>query len=143
METDYRVFLENELKTRRELNPSYSLRAFARDLGLSAPRLSQVMSRKQGLSYESAKKVSKRLPLSEKEREIFCHSAGLLHSRNNQDRNLHQERMDQIRNETNKFLDLEYFKVISDWYHFAILELTYTEDFQSRPSWISRKLGVP
>lgn len=39
-------------------------------------------------------------------------------------------------------VSLEYFKVIEDWYHFAILELTTLKDFKSDPFWIAKKLGI-
>jgi uncharacterized protein (TIGR02147 family) len=40
-------------------------------------------------------------------------------------------------------LSLDAFSVISDWYHFALLDLTFTAGFESDPSWIADKLGVP
>jgi len=32
--------------------------------------------------------------------------------------------------------------VISDWYHYAILETTYLEDFESTANWIAKRLGI-
>ena len=34
------------------------------------------------------------------------------------------------------------FTVISDWYHFAILELTEVEDFKSDETWMARRLNI-
>lgn len=34
------------------------------------------------------------------------------------------------------------FTAISDWYHFAILDLTLLSGFRSDTSWIARKLGI-
>ncbi len=34
------------------------------------------------------------------------------------------------------------FKVISDWYHFAILELAKLKSFKINPEWIARKLAI-
>lgn len=39
-------------------------------------------------------------------------------------------------------LDLDGFAVISDWYHFAILDLTQVKGFKPDPKWIARKLGI-
>ncbi len=39
-------------------------------------------------------------------------------------------------------LDIEQFKLISNWYHFAILELCDVEGFQSDVKWIGHKLGI-
>ena len=40
-------------------------------------------------------------------------------------------------------LDLDAFQVISDWYHYAILELASTKDCKASPSYISDRLGIP
>ncbi len=39
-------------------------------------------------------------------------------------------------------LEAEKFKIISDWHHYAILELTQTNGFQSNPGWIAKRLGI-
>lgn len=41
-----------------------------------------------------------------------------------------------------KDLGLDLFRCISDWYHYAILELTFTEGFQPNPEWIAERLGI-
>lgn len=48
------------------------------------------------------------------------------------------------KSETSEFstLSLDTFSVISDWYHFAILDLTLVKGFKSDPAWIARKLGL-
>jgi uncharacterized protein (TIGR02147 family) len=39
-------------------------------------------------------------------------------------------------------IDADRFRIISDWYHYAILELTFVPEFQSNPAWIGRRLGI-
>jgi uncharacterized protein (TIGR02147 family) len=39
-------------------------------------------------------------------------------------------------------LSLELFKVIADWYHYAILELTFLPEFKPTAAWIAGKLGI-
>lgn len=34
-------------------------------------------------------------------------------------------------------------KIISDWYHFAIMELLLVKDFKSDPAWIAARLRIP
>jgi uncharacterized protein (TIGR02147 family) len=140
----YHDLLREEFDRRRQVNSAYSLRAFARDLGISAPRLSQVLSRKQGLSIEAARALSKKLRISESERDWFCDSVGALHARSRSQRSRHEEKFQQYRQLAQAYseLQLEYFKVISDWYHFAILELTHLSDFKSDPDWIAERLGI-
>ncbi|MGZ3748755.1 MAG: hypothetical protein ACXVCD_15580, partial [Pseudobdellovibrionaceae bacterium] len=52
----YQTILKNELKYRLQRNPSYSLRAFAKALEMSAPHLSDILSGKKGLSLSSAQR---------------------------------------------------------------------------------------
>jgi uncharacterized protein (TIGR02147 family) len=39
-------------------------------------------------------------------------------------------------------LSFDTFTVISEWYHFAILELTFVKGFKSEAKWIARKLSI-
>ena len=55
---DYRDILREELAARTETNPQYSLRAFARDLGIGSARLSEVLNGNTGLSRPAAEPLS-------------------------------------------------------------------------------------
>ena len=57
----YRTTLLDELTRRKNKNPSYSLRAYARDLGISSTSLSDVLSAKRNLSRKNALKVAEKL----------------------------------------------------------------------------------
>ena len=39
-------------------------------------------------------------------------------------------------------MELDAFKIISDWHHLAILELTYLDEFKNDVKWISKTLGI-
>jgi uncharacterized protein (TIGR02147 family) len=39
-------------------------------------------------------------------------------------------------------LTADAFAVIADWYHYALLELTFVKSFQSSPRWIAKTLGI-
>ena len=125
-EKSYVDILKGEFERRKLLNPSYSLRAFARDLSMSPPRLSQILSGKHGLSVKAAGEISKKLKLDDESHQWFCDSVGALHARGGKERREFQAKIKKIKEKTKKFtkLQLEYFEVISDWYNFAILELT-------------------
>jgi len=140
----YHDLLTEEFERRKQLNSAYSLRAYARDLEISAPRLSQVLRNKQGLSVMAAKQIAKKLKLSDETKEWFCTSVGALHDRNFKQRSEFEKKIKRYKKEAkvNSELSLEYFKVIADWYHFAILELTYLKDFQNNNAWIANILGI-
>lgn len=142
--TTYHDLLDEEFERRKQFNAAYSLRAFARDLGIPAPRMSLILNKKEGLSVESAKELATKLKLSEEKKEWFCSSVGALHARSFKERNEFKEKVQKYKDEAKIFseIHLEYFKVIADWYHFAILELTYLADFQNDPAWMAEMLGI-
>lgn len=140
----YRTILLDEYIYRCKKNQKYSRRAFARDLDLSPAFLSQVLNRKRELSENAAHVICDRLGWSTDRRKIF-----LLVVRQDKCENL-REKM-QIKSEIDKcqghelnfeFVDLEYSRIISDWYHFAIIELTELDDFNSDHRWVAQKLGI-
>lgn len=57
-------FLKAEYKKRKSRNGSYSLRAFARDLGLSPSRLCEVLQGNCGVSERTIETVASRLKLT-------------------------------------------------------------------------------
>ncbi len=140
----YHDLLSEEFEKRRQMNESYSLRAYARDLGLAAPRLSQILNKKQGLSVTSAEAVAKKLRLNHEKTQWFCSNVGSLHSRSSKQRLRFQKKALEYKSASRVLseIQLEYFKVISDWYHFAILELTYLDDFQNDNKWMAEILGI-
>lgn len=144
MEIDYRDILKREYEARLELRPQYSLRAFARDLGLSPPHLSTVLAKKRGLSASVAKRISKKLGFSPDEALTFCSSAAALHGRSHAERERAVKRLQRLM-DVASFTTLaeSQFRIMSDWYHLAILHLVELPDFQSCPKWIATRLSLP
>lgn len=58
---DYKTLLNEDFLIRTSLNPSYSLRAYARDLDTAVSFLSVVMRGKNNLSLESGRKIFQKL----------------------------------------------------------------------------------
>ena len=144
--SDYRLILQKELMNRCESNPRYSLRAFARDLKLSPSRLSEVLNQKQGLSRQAAESITKTLGFAEEEAEYFCDLVSLKHARSVKEREIAKLRVFKADFEKERdehySLQLDSFKIISDWYHLGIMELMKIKSFKHDTKWISRRLGV-
>lgn len=140
----YLEILQEEFSRRQLFNKTYSLRAFARDLGLHPARLSLILRKKEGISLKVAEGIAKRCHFDSKRTEEFCTLVGAEHTRGKKQKLEYLEKIEKLKKTSQVFteLSLEYFKVIADWYHFAILELTYLKDFKSDVSWISQKLGL-
>ncbi len=58
---DYRDLINKEFQRRKELNPKYSLRQFARDLHLRPSHVSDLLKYKKGLSTKNADITARRL----------------------------------------------------------------------------------
>jgi uncharacterized protein (TIGR02147 family) len=145
----YRQSLHGQLGDRVAKNPKYSLRAFARYLDIEASALSQVLNGKRYLSVEKIDHILSKLDLNPIEQENFRSS--LAKAKKNAGHQRFTPEMKAILRETQnrdafdqktREVSVDQFKVIADWYHYAILELTLTRDFQSNTEWIARKLEI-
>ena len=139
---DYREILKDELGRRSKTNPRYSLRAYARDLGTSAATLSEIFNGRQGLSMALAKKFASHIKLTAEEIEYFCDLVESEHGRSEMKRKFAKTRLRKYQSDDYHSLQLDTVAVISQWYHFAILELTHVEGFKASESWIARALGI-
>lgn len=118
----FRRFLQDELDRRIEKNPRYSLRAFALALGLHAPSLSHIIRGKRNPSPRQINRILKSLNLTKEEKNNILSLA-------ERENKYSQVSMDQ-------------FALISEWHHWAILELMSVKNFQKNPVWIARSLGI-
>ena len=117
------------------------MRAFARDTGISPTSLSLVFAEKSGLSAKVAKRISRIFDWDEEQRERFCDLVASRHSRSPTEKRAAKLRLNRFDSEA-KSLTAESFRVVSEWYHFAIMELTGLKGFKNSATWISSKLGV-
>jgi len=146
-EKDYRVILKKEYEERFHRNARYTLRAFARDLELSSGRLSDVLNSKKGLSRVSAERIASKLGYSDHERELFCDLVDAADARAQAQKNLARLRLFEKQSDRRvRQLQNDSFKLISDWFHMAIVELIQLEDCPSDTTtavvWMAKRLGI-
>lgn len=115
---EFRTHLQNQLTNRCRSNSRYSLRAFAKTLQLDPSSVSQILSGKRNASPQMMEKI--------------CAKVGWPLSYHPQQKS----------NADYFLLTQDAFAAISDWYHYAILDLTLTKGFKSDTGWIARKLGI-
>lgn len=119
---------ENYLK-RRAVNRAYSMRSFARDLGVGSGRLSEYMSRKRRASAPTLCSLVDRLePNRTKAQKILRAAADATSSSRD------KEKLAEYR------LSEDQFALISEGIHYAILSLVTTDDFDPSPKVIAAKL---
>jgi len=124
---DFRQFLQNELIRRTRSNPKYSMRAFARFLEIQPDYLSKLLLGRRQLTRRTILRLGLRLGMAPQDLDKF-ESNGVANQ---------QEQMAVYRS-----LLSDQFHVISDWYHFAMLELVHVKGFKPEPKWIARTLGI-
>lgn len=120
---DHREYIQRELYLRIKRRPLYSQRAFCRDLNISPSTLTDFLKNRMALSAGRLTLISKKIGLSLEQRN---HWVDLMNYRFNKSPIIKQESYikikSRINSEKNAISDDE-FKIISEWYHFAFLEL--------------------
>lgn len=122
---DFRLLLQEELVGRAKKNPSYSLRAFARSLEIQSGFLSKILKGQRRVTPATVRRLGPKLGLALKQIDQIANACG----EPPKDLAFRQIAYDQ-------------FQVISEWYHFAILELANVHGFRTEPLWIARALGI-
>ena len=119
-------FIESKTK-----NQSYTMRSFAQRVGLSSGALSEILRGRRKVSEDLALKIARNLGLdpraSEELRQKFL-------------RDEKSQRDSEFENTLQ--LSSDQFRLISEWYHFAILSLLKTPDFKNDAPWIAARLGI-
>jgi uncharacterized protein (TIGR02147 family) len=144
METTVAQILLKEIKDRKKSNPNYSIRAFARDLQLSAGFLSDVLKEKRTLSSDRAAEIGKKLKYNKIELSHFVNISRYSNAKNSSHKKLIQDHLKSSKKMmiSVRKMKADQFAVIADWYHFAILELVEIEGFESSPDWIAKRLKI-
>ena len=83
---DYRVILKNEFEKKKSSSKDYSLRAYARDLGMSFAHLSEVLNYRSGLSRKSAGLIADKLGIKSDDKDFFCDLVSAQHARGKNER---------------------------------------------------------
>lgn len=124
----FQLFLKEELQRRSKNNKYYSIRAYARDLGINDSTLSKLLVGKLKISAKRVQFLGKQLGLSQKKIEEYITT---LNSRYTSSVELGF-----------KQLQLDQFNCASDWYHDAIIELAKIDNIDPKPQNIAQLLDI-
>jgi uncharacterized protein (TIGR02147 family) len=139
MKTEVLHMLREELSRRVDKNPRYSMRAYASSLGLSIGALSGLLSGKRPLTAKSAEALCNKLGVNpSKKMEIIL---AVLNEKQNGSFHAPNASAEQIE------IQEDMFRIIADWYHYAILQLVRTDKYLSNPNhanprWAARQLQI-
>lgn len=141
--TDYRDILLEHLSRRQEEDPSFGIRAYSRELGISASQLSEVLRGIHGISPARAQDIASRLNLNERQQRLFCDLVVAETGRSKVTRQAAKKRLQGAAAEIKKHIfDEDSFRLIADWYHLAILALAETKSFSSNIEAIAKRLDI-
>lgn len=129
---DYLRILQNEFHQRQQKNKKYSLRAFAKFLGVSHALLSLVFLKKKGLSLKMADKISTKLALSHLERNIFVSSVEKCFSRSAKKKTKAGQVLNELQKQKQfKSLTQDTVRQIDHWAYIAVFEAIYCKKAQT------------
>lgn len=140
---DYRKYLREAFEKRVARNPSYSQRAFARDLGLAISTLTELMKGKYGLSAARALDVGQRLSLSEAQCRHFADLLTMKFARSDSAKKKAKSAVHKRLSVLAQEIQDDAFLTISEWHHLAILELLEIENYSyTSTAQLSARLGI-
>jgi uncharacterized protein (TIGR02147 family) len=128
---DIPVLLRERLRAAVRRNPRFSLRSFAKQLGIDHSTLSQVLRGRRRLSARALEAVGKRLGLSEETVRAYAQTSRKKTKSKNLPENIRSFQF-----------DLDTFQLLSIWHHYAILELIHIQGFKTNSPWIANALGI-
>lgn len=132
----YFDFLKSEFSRRQNKNSRYSLRSYARHLGLHPSTLSSVLLGKRLLSVKDAYKISEKVNLTPREKKEFF--ASLIQEKKKFPKELSRELFDA----QNILSEESSFDIISEWEHYVMLYLVTLDDFEANFDWMGNRLGI-
>ena len=126
--------MQREFLRCQSRNSSYSLRAYAKKLGLFPSALSEILNGKRPITRKMGQKILTRLAHDPAESgEILLSLKG---------RNTKPSSGPHVLTQSFTQLSSDQYRVLSDWYYFALLSLAETAGFRPDPKWIARRLGI-
>lgn len=139
---DSRHYLKSEFEARSRRRPHYSLRAFARDLELSPSSLSEYFNGKLTFSEERVISVCKKLQIKPIHQEHWLDLIKMESGVSKADQELAAVRVRARLKQEKGTIALDLFKTISDWYHYALLELIDIDERYQDPKVAGQALGI-
>ncbi len=139
----FRTILISDFTNRKSRRPSYSMRAYARDLGISPSTFGGIVRGRYGISEATARKISEKLKFPIEETEFFVALVNSRHARTKIERARAKLFLTKYRNVIEyRQLISDQVEILSHWYYPAILELISINKGFVRVPKFAAQLGV-
>lgn len=133
--------LSKEFQNRLQRNPRYSLRSYAKALGLHPSALSRILAGKQLLSTQASAAVAENLRLTDDEKRLFLTSVVDAHRLQDMEKLGKSVRQPGLRQERVE-APASARPIIERIFCAALMELTLTKDFQWDAAWIAHRMDL-
>lgn len=131
---DFREYLISEFKSRQVKNSKYSLRAYSKHLEIDSSHLSKILKGQRPLNEQLVATMGTKLGLSRPQIEKFKAGTPKPYGKN---RSLDTMELDDCYQ-----LKLDQLALISEWHHYAIMEIMKHPRFEPRPAWLAKELQL-
>jgi transcriptional regulator with XRE-family HTH domain len=128
--SDMRLLLRERYRAAKRRNRRFSLRSFARQLGIDHSTLSQVLRGTRPLSNRAIVALGKSIGLTEAALKACTEGRGA---------GVPARQMRAVRD---FYLDVNTLQLLAAGYHYAILELIQLQSFKTDSRWIAHTLGI-
>jgi uncharacterized protein (TIGR02147 family) len=137
---NYRSYLRKALEIRQFKNPSYTIGAFGRLLGIDSSRMTQILTGKIGISVNRAITIAEILNFSEHDKKKFILLVQSEHDRNPKRKAEALKKIAALDDGYNDITDI--FHYISDWHCHAIVEMISLNDPLLTDEIMAKKIGI-
>lgn len=139
---DYREYLRDYYRKRKDASHGYSYRSFSRDAGFTAPNvLKLVIDGKRKIGDRSVDKFIRALKLSGNQAEYFRILVKLNHAQDDARRKEYIQVLHRLIPATRRRdLGADALEYLSSWLYPTLREMALHPDFRDDPYWISRRL---
>ncbi|MBU0504516.1 MAG: TIGR02147 family protein [bacterium] len=143
--TDYRKFLQDYYKVKKQETPYFSYRYFSKIAGFTSPNyLKLIMDGERNLSPEGINKFTKALKLKPKEARYFRILILMNQAATHEEREFYTRQVLKSKGyKAVKPLNKAQYDYYSQWFHIPLRELVVRSDFNSDPSWIAHQFTPP
>lgn len=140
---DYRGLLSQELTHRLKKNSKYSQRAFARDLRISPSFLTLLLSKKRTISEGKAYEFCEALRWNSERSRVFVQLVRMERIKSVKGREEILKELEGSETYHLHRLEDDIFKLVSEWYCFALVELVSMSGGVYSELELARRLGIP
>jgi uncharacterized protein (TIGR02147 family) len=140
---DPQDFLRDMHDYKRNTNPHFSVRSWAKQMGLKGhTSLVFFLKGERQIRAQHCEFLFRGIKLDDNQKDYLSSLVHLKNASSDMETNYYESKLKVLHPAKNfSYIDLDKFRVIADWSFMAILEMTGLKDFNPNPIWIAARLN--